>query len=136
MKKLLLIIPFFMLATGCKKTAEKVSDDLIVQAMTSGQWVMTSFIDNGIDRTSDFSAYKFQFYSNKTVSAIRNGAVENTGTWDGSTATQSIWAGFTGASNPINLISGTWVITNNSWTFVEARKTEGADVKTLRLDKL
>ena len=33
--------------------------------------------------TSDFSAYKFQYYSNYTVDAIKNGVVEKTGTWDG-----------------------------------------------------
>jgi hypothetical protein len=36
----------------------------------------------------------------------------------------------------ISLINGTWKITKNSWTFVEATQTNGLEIKTLRLDKL
>jgi dipeptidyl-peptidase-4 len=35
----------------------------------------------------------------------------------------------------VTLINGTWNITRNSWTYVEATQTIGADVKVMRLDK-
>ncbi|NJO25178.1 MAG: hypothetical protein HC867_04425 [Bacteroidia bacterium] len=90
--------------------------------MTDGQWVITSFIDNGTDITSDFSGYKFQYFSNRTVDAIKNGSVEKTGSWEGNASNLSIWASFPGAAYPLMMIDGTWLITNNSWTFVEAKK--------------
>ena len=41
--------------------------------MTDGQWVITNFTSNGTDLTSDFSSYKFQYFDNYTVNAIKNG---------------------------------------------------------------
>jgi len=104
--------------------------------MTNGQWVITKFTLNGSNITADFSPYKFQYYSNKTVDAIKNGSTEKTGNWDGNATDMTTWANFLNVSYPLNLINGTWHITNNSWTFVEASQTSGTDVKTLRLDKL
>src|SRR5260221_2824306 len=98
MKKSLSVLFFFILIffSGCKKAIENALDDAIVKAMTDGQWVITSFKQNGTDITTDFSAYKFQYYSNKTVDPIKNGIVENTGTWDGSAVNKSNCANFPG----------------------------------------
>lgn len=103
--------------------------------MTNGQWVITSFTDNGNNITSSFSSYKFQYYSNKTVDAIKNGTVEITGTWDGSATTMTTSANFPGATSPLDLINGTWHIDDNSWTYVAASQTNGSEIKTMRLDK-
>ncbi len=135
MKKL---IPLFLLMislVSCKKTVEKIGEDLVIKAMTDGQWKITKFTQNGTDITSNFSAYKFQYYSNKTVDAILNGVTERTGVWDGDAGAMTTWANFAGAPNPISLINGTWNITNNGWTYVEAKQTNGTEIKTLRLDK-
>lgn len=136
MKKLLilLLVPFFFV--NCKKTVESIAQDLVVQAMVSGQWVVTKFTQNSNNITSGFSAYKFQYNSNKTVDAIKNGIIERTGNWDGNAAAMTTWAEFAGAPTPLSLINGTWNITKNSWTYVEATQTNGTEIKTLRLDKL
>lgn len=124
-----------ILLGSCKKTVEKIGEDLVLKAMTDGQWVITKFTQNGTDITSSFSGYKFQYYSNKTVDAILNGVKERSGSWDGSATAMTTWADFPGAPSPIALINGTWNITKNSWTYVEATQTNGTEVKTLRLDK-
>lgn len=136
MKKLYIAIAALVFLTGCKKTVEAIAQDMVIDAMTNGQWKITSFVNDGTDITSDFSAYKFQYYKNKTVDAIKNGVTERTGSWDGDANTMTTWANFSGAPDPIALVNGSWKITNNSWTFVEARQTNGAIVKTMRLDKL
>ncbi len=104
--------------------------------MTDGQWVITNFVNNGFTITSDFSAYKFQYYSNYTVDAIKNGVVENTGTWNGDPSTMMITANFTNALSPIDLINGDWHIDDNSWTYVVASQASGSTIKRLRLEKL
>lgn len=134
MKQFLLIAAFAFLATGCKKTIQKIQQDMVIKAMTDGQWVITSFTKNGTDITADFTGYKFQYYSNKTVDAIKDGTVEKTGTWDGDASTMTTWANFTNASAALTLINGSWKINNNSWTFVVATQT-GTDTKVMRLDK-
>ena len=124
-----------VLLTGCKKAIENAQEDIIIKAMTDGQWIITSFIQNGTNITSNFSPYKFQYYSNKTVDAINNGTVEKTGTWNGNASTLSIVVNFTNANYPLTLINGSWHIDNNSWTFVVASQSTGTETKTLRLEK-
>ena len=135
MKKITFFILLVSLLAGCKKTVENIQQDLVIKAMTDGQWVITSFTQNGNDITSDFSGFKFKYYSNKTVDAIKNGTVEKTGTWDGNASTMTTSANFTSALYPLTLINGNWHIDNNSWTFVVATQTIGAETKTMRLEK-
>ena len=124
-----------MLLGGCKKAIEKQAEDAILKAMTDGQWVITSFTNNGSDITSDFSAYKFQYFSNYTVNAIKNGTVEKTGAWQGDVNTMTISADFPNVVNPLLMLNGTWHITNTSWTYVIANMTIGSEARTLKLEK-
>ncbi len=130
------ILCSFLFCISCKKAVEKKAEDIIVKAMTDGQWVVTSFVNNGTDVTTDFSSYKFQYYSNLTVEAIKNGSVEQTGNWAGDAPNMNISANFNTAANPLVLINGTWHITDNSWTYVVATLTVGTETRTLRLQKL
>jgi hypothetical protein len=135
MKKTIAVVCLAMLLFSCKKAIQNKQEDLIIKAMTSGQWTVTSFSQNGSDITGNFNGYKFQYYSNRTVDAIKNGALEKTGTWDGDGPTMTTWANFTNATTPLSLINGSWHIDNNSWTFVVATQTTGSETKTMRLDK-
>lgn len=135
MKKFVAFTGILFLIAGCNKSIEKIQEDLVIEAMTDGQWVVTSFTQNGNNITADFAPYKFKYYSNKTVDAINNGTVEKTGNWDGNATTMTTWANFTNATAPLSLINGSWHIDNNGWTFVVATQTIGAETKTMRLDK-
>jgi len=106
-----------------------------MKAMTDGQWVITSFISDGSNITNDFSPYRFQYFDNYTVDAIKNGIVESTGNWDGDVNAMNIIASFPNATNPLVLLNGTWHVTDNSWTYVEATMTTGTTTRSLRLDK-
>lgn len=134
MKRILIILSLVCLA-GCKKTIEKKAQNAIMKAMTDGQWVITSFISNDSNITTEFSAYRFQYFNNYTVNAIKNGTIENTGNWDGDVYSMNIVADFPNATNPLLLLNGTWHVTNNSWTYVEANMTVGNSIRSLRLDK-
>jgi len=103
--------------------------------MSDGQWVITSFKDNGTDKTSDFSAYKFQYHTDKTVDAIKNGTIEISGNWDGNALEKTTWASFPGNSLPLTLLNGSWKISNNTWTYVVASQTNGSVTKSFRLEK-
>jgi hypothetical protein len=136
MKKLLPALCIALVFTGCKKAIEKAQENLIIKAMTDGQWTVTNFVQNGTNITTDFSGYKFQYFSNKTVDAIKNGTVEKTGNWDGDASNMTTWANFSNAVNPLILLNGSWHIDNNSWTFVVATQATGGETKTMRLEKL
>jgi hypothetical protein len=134
MKPLLIILSLVCLA-GCKKTIEKKAENAILKAMTDGQWAITSFISDGSNITSDFSGYRFQYFDNYTVNAIKNGTVEATGNWDGDVSAMNIIANFPNATDPLLLLNGTWHVTDNSWSYVEATMTVGNTIRSLRLDK-
>lgn len=134
MKKMIYLLLMMVLLFSCKKKSA-IQEDLVILAMTTGQWKMTSFTEGGVDRTADFASYRFKYYSNNTVDAIRNGSVEKTGAWNGSASTMSIYADFPNATQPLTLINGNWNISRNGWTFVEANQTLNGQQKTLRLDK-
>lgn len=137
MKKTILFLSILAIGLGgCKKTIEKIKQDLVIDAMTDGEWKITSFTLNSTDITTDFATYKFKYYRDKTVDAINNGTVEKTGTWDGNANTMTTWANFVSPAYPLSLINGNWQINNNSWTFVVATQTNGSEVKVMRLDKL
>jgi len=130
-----LLITTMLLASACSKTVEDKKQDLVIQAMTDGQWGITSFTLNGTNITADFATYRFKYYENKTVDAIKSGTVEKTGQWDGDASTMTTWANFSGAIYPLDLINGSWHIDRNSWTYVEASQISGGNTKTMRLDK-
>ena len=135
MKKIIVFAVFLFFLGGCKKSIQQIQQDLVIQAMTDGYWKITNFTRNGTDITADYSAYKFKYYSNKTVDAIKNGTVEITGNWDGSATAMTTYANFSSPPYPIDLINGTWHINNNSWTFVLATQTVGSETRVMRLDK-
>ena len=136
MRKAILIVCLIFLVSGCKKTIEKIKENAIISAMTDGQWIITSFVKNGAVITSDFSDYKFQYYSDRTVDAIKNGAVEKKGTWDGDPNAMTVSANFSNATLPLVLLNGIWHIDDSSWTYVVASQNSGAETMKMRLEKL
>jgi len=136
MNKLFTALLLLVMFSGCKKAIENIQQDLVIKAMTDGQWAVTIFTENGTTITSSFSGYKFQYYDDKTVDAIKDNVFEKKGTWDGNASTMTTSANFTNVVNPLALINGNWHIDRNSWTFVEATQTANGTTKTMRLDKL
>jgi len=136
MKNILLFGFFIFTLSGCKKLIESVQENAVVKAMTDGQWKVTRFKRDSTDVTASFSPYLFQFKADNTVEAINNSAVESKGNWTADAAARTIASSFNGnAAATLQLLNGTWTITNNSWTFVEATQTVTGEVRTLRLDK-
>ncbi|MGK2864507.1 MAG: hypothetical protein ACSLE0_21435 [Chitinophagaceae bacterium] len=136
MKKVFVTVSLFLLIAGCKKSIDKIKENAVVSAMTDGQWGITKFVNNGTNITFEFTNFKFQFYSNNTVDAIKSGTLEKTGTWNGDASRMTIDSNFPNSIFPLNLINGTWQIDNNSWTFVVASQKSGADTMSMRLEKL
>jgi hypothetical protein len=128
MKQFYLLIFSCFLFFSCKKAVENVAEDAIVKIMVTGQWRVTKYTKGATDVTTDFSLYSFQFKENRTVDAIKSSAVERTGNWEGNASDLSaptIYSNFTGASYPLTLLNGTFIVTKTGQTFVEAKMTVG-----------
>ena len=136
MKKILIfVLGCIVLFTSCKKIKEEIQEDLVIDAMTNGQWKVTNYTKGSINHTPDFDVYRFQFKENNSVDAINNGSVEKTGSWRGDAAAKTIFSEFTNANPTLTLLNGTWQITRNSWTYVEAKQTINGTEHNVRLDK-
>lgn len=135
MKSLTATCLIVVLLCACKKIIEQQKENAIIDAMTNGQWVITSFVRDGSNITASFGEYSFQYHRDYTVDAIRNNNAELKGTWNGDPATMTITATFTTSTEPLVLLNGPWHIDNNSWTYVVASQTNGAEQKKLRLEK-
>lgn len=135
MKYLLSMLCACILLFSCKETIEDAKEDAVIKIMVSGQWSVSSYNRGTTSETAQFSGYRFQFYENGTVAALKNGVVEKTGTWVGHTADLSITSNFTTNTLPLSLLNGKFQITNSGQTFVEAKMTVNGELHQLRLDK-
>ena len=135
----ILAVVFTLSTISCKKTiAEKIEEkqtDYVVLAMTNGMWKMSWFKEDGVTLTA-FDNYEFKYYENYTVDGIAPSGVTVRGNWTGNGATLTTTCDFPmSAGAPLTKINGSWKITRNSWTFVEAQQINGTIIKTMRLDK-
>ena len=139
MKQILLITTVFLLLTGCKKivkkTQEQIAEDISVKAMTDGQWQVIGYND-GAEFVSEFTDYRFQFRSNRTVEAIKNSTIESTGSWQGDGYKQEITTDYPStASTTVQRLDGVWKIVASTWTSVRATQTINGKLTTLELKK-
>jgi hypothetical protein len=136
MKKFYLLTIVAGLFACVPKKLDLQPEDLVMQAITTGQWKVTSYIKGGNDITTDFASYKFQFKTNYTVDAINNGTVVNTGTWAANPDPKTITSNFTGSTHPLDLLNGTFEIYSTTWTSVKGGIMVNGEYRSLRLDKL
>jgi hypothetical protein len=130
---LLLVLPFL---GGCKKFIERKQEEAALEIVTNGRWKVNAFTVDGADSLTHFSGYSFQFHENNTVEAIRSNVVEETGSWQVNVSTKTITAGFVSPARALQLLNGTWLITNSTTTSVDATQNVNGGSRTLHLDKI
>jgi hypothetical protein len=86
-----ILLPAALLVNGCSK--EDVQKDIILKAMTSGRWIVSTFTETGSDFSAEFTPWEFQFFENETVQAIKGGTTI-TGSWTANADARTITATF------------------------------------------
>lgn len=127
-----ILLPTGFLLNGCSK--EDVQKDIILKAMTSGRWVVSTFTETGSDFTAEFTPWEFQFFENETVQAI-NGGTTITGSWTANVDARTITATFPSGDATVTRLNDTWLIYNNTFTLVEANPLNTARNAYLKLNK-
>ena len=128
---LLCTLPF---TAGCNKSLEEQGKDLIIGIMTDGRWVVQNFAEQGVDLSSEFNGYVFQFLENGTVQGIKGSAVTE-GTWSASAASYTITSDFPTGDATLKRLNDTWKITNSTLRSVEAKPNNGGRNAYLKLSK-
>jgi hypothetical protein len=136
MKKLLLLIFGLSLLAGCKKTIENKQEKMVLDAVTTGSWKVTTYMKGSVSYTAEFNEYSFKFQPNHTVDALRNSNIEASGYWDENRDDATITAGFNNSAEPLSLLNGVWHISKTTWTSVEANQLVNGENRLLKLEKL
>ena len=136
----------FFTTTSCSDDDSNSSSQnptQVISTVTSGTWRVTSFIEDGIDHTSDFTNYDFTFAANNVLTAD-NGSNTVTGFWsvtdddsnDDSSSSVDFNIMFTSPPD-FEEISEDWDIVERTSTKVRLRHVSGGDgsVDTLTFEK-
>jgi hypothetical protein len=120
---------------SCKKAIENKQRDVLIDAITNGEWKVHQYVEGSIDVTAQFYGYTFKFEERGTVQARYVGSPFLDGTWVGDINNYTITSNFAGASNPIDKLNGIWKLTDSYWDYVEAEMLTPAGKNILHLIK-
>lgn len=120
---------------SCKKAIENKQREILIDAITNGEWQVQQFIEGSVDITSQFYGYTFQFAEQGGVQAKYIGSVFANGTWVGDVNNYTITSQFPSATDPLQKLNGIWKLTDTYWDYVEAEMAIGTGKNILHLRK-
>lgn len=127
MKKLwaigIAVLTVVTISSCIKKQVEQKVEDLVVQVIVDGTWLLTKYVEGTNDMTSTFARWECKFYADRTCDAT-NGTTKYKGHWDGSAATQSFTVSFDPGTEPLTKLNGTWKIVKSNFTFGQFKQTK------------
>jgi hypothetical protein len=135
MSRVFILMLTVLLFSGCKEAIEEKKENMILDAMTDGRWVVTNYTKGSLNATPTFSDYAFQFHRDRTVDALKSSTFEKKGLWAENTNNLTIEATFSNASEPLMLLNGIWQITKTTWSTVDAFQVVNGEQRVLRLEK-
>ena len=121
------------ISMSCKKAIEKKAQDMIMDAITNGEWIVEQYFEGGNNMSGQFLNYTFRFYENGTLTGTMSNTVTN-GTWAPNTTEYTITSEFPTAADPLKKLNGLWKIKDSYWDFVKAERatSNGTDILMLR----
>jgi hypothetical protein len=128
MQKLFItLIGIIFIGVSCTRDAVVANTSTTLQ---SGTWRVTNFNESGVDHTSYFVGYVFDFNTNGTVVAVKDRTVVN-GTWvDGNdNSTPKLILNFGTVSN-FNELNEDWEILEKTATKIRLKHVSGGNGTT------
>jgi len=122
------------ISMSCKKALEKKAENMVMDAMTDGEWIVEQYFEGSNNISNQFLNYSFKFYSNGTVTGTINSTATN-GTWVGNASDYTISSQFPTATDPVKKLNGVWKIKDSYWDFVKAEMTTSSETNVLALRK-
>jgi hypothetical protein len=119
---------------SCKKAIEKKKQEMVMDAITNGTWIIEQYLEGTTNVTGDFLDYNFQFFKDGTVTGTLSGNATS-GTWSGNVSNYSITSQFPSATDPIKKLNGVWIIKDSYWDYVKAEMNTANGMNVLFLRK-
>jgi hypothetical protein len=126
------IILLTVLATtisSCQKDDNSMSSSIAAlnTAAQQGKWKVTFYNENGVDETSHYIGYEFQFSSNGTVLVTKNATNVN-GTWSAGSDDSHLKLVLNfGTANPFQELNDDWHVTEQSASIIKLQDVSGGN---------
>ena len=124
LKNLLFCLVFALAA--CHKDDDKPSNNNL---QLGGDWIISHFMEDGVDETSDFSGYTFRF-SNNVITATKNGSTTSGTYATGTDDSKSKLIIDLGSADPLEELNEDWVILSSTSTTLQLQHVSGGDGST------
>jgi len=134
LKPLILIGCLALLSTSCKKVIEKKVQDLVMDAITNGEWIVEQYFEGSNNFSSQFLDYRFKFNEDGTLIG-KTSSTSTEGTWNPNVSDYTITAEFPTAADPLKKLNGLWKIKDSDWDYVKAEMPTTDGIKLLILRK-
>ncbi len=111
-----------------KTTATGITEAQVNTIIVDGTWDVSSYSEAGVDQSSDFSGYAFDF--NADGSLVATGPATKTGTWDSTTDSGKVKIPIAFASEtdgPFESISDDWFVLTATNQKIELKHVSGGD---------
>ena len=133
LKSLILVASLALLSTSCKKIIEKKVQDMVMDAITHGEWIVEQYFEGNNNLSSQFLDYRFKFNEDGTLIGTTSSG-STIGTWNPNLSDYTITADFPTAADPLNKLNGLWKIKDSGWDYVKAemQTPDGTKLLTLR----
>jgi hypothetical protein len=119
---------------SCKKAIEDKKREIMMDAMTSGVWIVEQFFEGATNISSEFLFYEFRFYENGTITSTKGNTITN-GTWADDISNFSITSQFPDATDALKKLNGVWKIKDSYWDYVKAEMQTPGGINVLHLRK-
>jgi hypothetical protein len=123
-----------LFSASCKKAIEKKAQDMVMEAITSGEWIVEQYFEGSNNLSNQFQDYYFRFNSDGTLTGTVNSNVTN-GTWTPNISDYTINSEFPTAVDPLKKLNGVWKLKDSDWDYVKAEMTTSDGTKLLILRK-
>jgi hypothetical protein len=109
-----------------KEKQEEIAATVATNYVNNGKWKVTKFEEDGKNETHHFTGYVFEFNTNGTVTATKDGKVVR-GTWSkgGDDSKSKFVINFDTA--PFNELNEDWVIVSGSADSMQMKHVSGGD---------
>jgi hypothetical protein len=134
LKPLILVGCLTLLTMSCKKAIEKKAQDIVMDAITHGEWIVEQYIEGSNNLSSQFLDYRFKFNEDGTLSGTAN-SISTDGTWAPNVSDYTITSDFPTAADPLKKLNGLWKIKDSDWDYVKAEMLTPDGTKLLILRK-
>ena len=105
------------------------------QSISSGDWRITQFTEQGNDETADFAGYRFTFSSSGVLSAVRSN-ISQTGNWSVGSGKFTINLGTKSGNNkPLGELTDDWKIVAVTETEIRLTDDNAANNEFLTFSK-